>query len=511
MNRRRFLHNTITGAAVSGLAAQQTGPAPLRRVSGAKPRNVIFILTDDHRYDAFGFLKGQPWIETPVLDSLARDGVNFKNAYVTTSLCSPSRASILTGLYAHKHKIIDNNTAIPPGATFFPQYLQKAGYATAFVGKWHMGGESDDPQPGFDHWVSFRGQGSYLPTPDGLNVDGKRTPQGGYITDVLTGYALDWLRRQKKDQPYFLYLSHKAVHADFVPPPKYKDKYKDKEFVYPKTMAASGEYAQHRPMWVQNQRNSWHGVEYPYHSDLNIGEYYKRYMETLGGVDDSTGMVLDELRKRGELDSTLVIYMGDNGFQFGEHGLIDKRTAYEASMRVPMIGRCPELFGRNKTVEQPVANIDIMPTILSAAGLEPPAACDGMSMLPLAQGKTVDWRKELLYEYYWERNYPQTPTIHALRGERYKFIRYQGIWDIDELYDLQNDPLEANNLIFSREHQAIANQMRTRLFATLEKSHGMEMPLFPDRGGQSNRRDSAKSHAADFPPELYAAPPRKKN
>ena len=501
MKRRAFLQSAL------GAAAQT--PLQLGKRAGAQPRNVIFILTDDHRYDVFGFLKGQPWLETPTLDSLAADGVNFKNAFVTTSLCSPSRATILTGLYAHKHKIIDNNTAIPRGTTFFPQYLQQAGYSTAFIGKWHMGGESDDPQPGFDRWVSFRGQGSYLPTPDGLNVDGRRTPQGGYITDVLTKYALDWLRQQKKDKPYFLYLSHKAVHAEFVPPKKYEGKYRDKEFIYPKTMAAEGEYAQHRPMWVKNQRNSWHGVEYPYHSDLNIGEYYKRYAETLGGVDDSTAMVLEELRKRGELDSTLIIYMGDNGFQFGEHGLIDKRTAYEASMRVPTIARCPELFGRGKTVDRVVANLDIMPTILNAAGLEPPAYCDGLSWLPLAQGhQSADWRKELLYEYYWERNFPQTPTVHALRGDRYKLMRFQGIWDIDEFYDLQEDPLESRNLIFSEEHQPIIREMRGRLFATLERTNGMQMPLYPDRGEQENHRDAARSHAADFPAELYAPPRR---
>jgi len=161
---------------------------------------------DDHRYDALGFLKGQKWLETPHLDSLARDGAHLKNAFVTTSLCSPSRATILTGVYAHKHKIVDNNTAIPKGTTFFPQYLQKAGYKTGFFGKWHMGGESDAPQPGFDRWVSFRGQGTYLPSKNGLNVDGKNVPQKGYITDELTDYALDWLKGLKKGQPYFMYL-----------------------------------------------------------------------------------------------------------------------------------------------------------------------------------------------------------------------------------------------------------------------------------------------------------------
>ena len=319
--------------------ARRSRPHKLQR-----RRNVIFILADDHRYDAMGFLKAQPWLETPQMDRLAHEGAHFKNAFVTTALCSPSRASILTGVYAHKHRIVDNNTPIPPGTTFFPSYLQKAGYKTSFIGKWHMGAESDNPQPGFDNWVSFLGQGSYWPVRNGLNVNGKKVAQKGYITDELTDYALDWLGTIPREQPYFLYLSHKAVHADFQPAPRHKGMYKDAKFVYPPTMAASGEMAQHRPMWVQNQRNSWHGVDYPYHSVLDVGEYYKRYAETLMGVDESIGRVLGALDKRGQLDSTLVIYMGDNGFAFGEHGLIDKRTAYEESMRVPLLARCPELF-----------------------------------------------------------------------------------------------------------------------------------------------------------------------
>jgi N-acetylglucosamine-6-sulfatase len=509
MRRRNFLKKTLATSAAAGLLSAEPQAADrgeLARIPGVKPRNIIFILTDDHRYDALGFLKGQSWLETPHLDSLAHDGVYLKNAFVTTSLCSPSRASILTGKYAHKHGIVDNNTAIPRGTTFFAQYLQKAGYATAFIGKWHMGGEDDNPQPGFDRWVSFRGQGSYLPIPSGLNVDGKRVPQKGYITDELTGYALDWLRAQPRDRPHFLYLSHKAVHADFVPSAKHKGKYKDKEFVYPKTMADSGHYAQHRPMWVHNQRNSWHGVEYPYHSQLNIADYYKACMETLASVDDSTGRVLDALRERGELDSTLIVYMGDNGFAFGEHGLIDKRTAYEESMRVPLLARCPDLFRAGTTVNEVVANIDLMPTMLAAAGLVAPDYCDGTSWLPLAQNKPMKWREELLYEYYWERNFPQTPTVHALRGDKYKFIRYQGIWDSDELYDIAEDPIESRNLIFSEQHRPVVEAMRKRLFEILQKTDGMKMPLYPDLGSQQNHRNPNGSHAADFPPEFYQIP-----
>jgi len=501
IDRRGFLQSALAGASLQ--------PAvQINRRGGAKPRNMIFILTDDHRYDALGFLGGQKWLDTPVLDSVAHDGVHFRNAFVSTALCSPSRASILTGRYAHSHGIIDNNTTIPPGARFFPQYLQKAGYKTALIGKWHMGGESDAPQPGFDRWVSFRGQGSYVPNKNGLNIDGKHVPQKGYITSELTDYALDFIREQKSGQPYFLYLGHKAVHAEFIPPEEHKGKYKDKQFVFPKSMAKPDEPAQHRPMWTQNQRNSWHGVEYPYHSGLDIAEYYKRYMETFAGVDDSTGRILEELRKRTELDSTLIVYMGDNGFAFGEHGLIDKRTAYEESMRVPLLARCPELFPRGSTVDQVVANIDLMPTFLEAAGLDAPPQCDGASWLPLAQGRKIPWRTELLYEYYWERNFPQTPTMHALRGDRFKFIRYHGIWDMDELYDLQDDPAELHNLIFSPEHQSIAQEMRTNLFQTLEKSGGMHMPMYPDRGGQNRLRNPHGSHVADFPEEFYQPPQR---
>ncbi|BDC52356.1 acetylglucosamine-6-sulfatase [Bryobacterales bacterium F-183] len=491
---RRALLATAAGAALAQ-------PRP-------KKRNVIFILTDDHRYDAMGFLKGQEWLETPQLDRMAREGVHFKNAFVTTALCSPSRASILTGTYAHKHRIVDNNTPIPAGTTFFPAHLQKAGYKTGFFGKWHMGAETDEPKPGFDQWVSFRGQGTYLPNPNGLNVNGKKVPQKGYITDELTTYALDWLRTLPKDQPYFMYLSHKAVHSEFIPAERHKGRFKDKKFVYPPTMAATGEMAQHRPMWVQNQRNSWHGVEYPYHSKLDIEEYYKAYAETLLAVDESVGAVLDELKERGELESTLVIYMGDNGFAFGEHGLIDKRMAYEESMRVPMLARCPELFNGGRVVKEVVANLDIMPTVLAATGAAGPKGLDGQSWLPLAQGRTVaDWRKELLYEYYWERNFPQTPTMHALRGGRYKFIRYQGIWDIDELYDLQEDPLESRNLIYSPQHQDTIRAMRERLFDILEQTNGMNIPLQRDRGGVNGRRDADRSKAAEFPREFEQPPP----
>jgi N-acetylglucosamine-6-sulfatase len=271
-------------------------------------------------------------------------------------------------------------------------------------------------------------------------------------------------------------------------------------------MAPSGDMARDRPMWVQNQRNSWHGVEFPYHSDLDISEYYKRYAETLLGVDDSTGRILDALKKRGELDSTLVIYMGDNGFAFGEHGLIDKRTAYEESMRVPMLARCPELFPGGRTIEKVIANIDVAPTCLAAAGLEAPKSYQGLNFLPVLAGKETPWRDGLLYEYYWERNFPQTPTMHALRGERWKYIHYQGIWDTDELYDLQADPLEMHNLVRVPAHHDLVRELNAELFATLERTGGMYIPLNPDRGNQQTLRNPNGAPSADFPSYFIRQP-----
>ncbi len=483
MNRRQLL---------AGAASQ----LPARKTS--KARNVVFVLTDDHRYDALGFLKAQPFLETPHLDSLAREGVHCKHAFVTTALCSPSRASILTGRYAHSHRIVDNNTAIPPGTRYFTQDLQKAGYATAFIGKWHMGNASDDPQPGFDHWVSFRGQGSYVPSANGLNVNGKRVPQKGYITDELTDYALDWLGGRPKDKPYFLYLSHKAVHGTFIPADRHKGRYKNAQYKYPESMATE---FPHRPMWVRNQRNSWHGADFPYHVERDVASVYKDYAETLLGVDESMGRLLEALRKRGELDSTLIVYMGDNGHAFGEHGLIDKRTAYEESMRVPFLARCPELFSGGRTVNEMVANIDIMPTVFAAAGMPAPRGIDGRSLLPVLGGNASGWRQSLLYEYYWERNYPQTPTIFALREDRYKFIRAHGVWDLDELYDLAEDPFETRNLILSPAHKAIAQAMSKRMFETLKSTGGDSIPLYPDAGNVSTLRSRNRSGAAEFPGE----------
>jgi N-acetylglucosamine-6-sulfatase len=480
----------------------------------ARPRNIIFILTDDHRFDAMGFM-GHPFLETPHLDSLAKHGAHVPNAFVTTALCSPSRATILTGMYAHRHGVVDNNNPVRGDLVFFPQLLQKAGYRTGYFGKWHMGGDMSPPQRGFGRWVSFRGQGEYWPDRRGtpaatkakklgnmqLNVDGKEVPQKGYITDELTDYAVAWIREQPKEQPFFVYLSHKAVHSEFVPAERHAGRYRDKKLPIP----ASRMKHEDAPMWVQNQRNSWHGIDYPYHSTLDVETYYQRYCETLLAVDESVGRVLAELKTRGQLEDTLVVYMGDNGFGFGEHGLIDKRTAYEWSMRVPLLVQCPAAIPGGRKVTQVIANLDIAPTLLEAAGVPVPSGLDGRSFWALAQGKPAEWRNEFLYEYFWERNFPHTPTLHALRTDRYKYVHVHGLWDLDELYDLQEDPGETRNLINSRDHAALARQLNLRLFEVLEQTGGMAIPLQPDRGNPQNLRTNDK--AAPFPRAMVREEP----
>lgn len=493
--------------ALSAPTSTHAADLNLEKIKGAKPLNVIFILSDDHRYDVMSFL-GHPWVKTPAMDAMAKEGVYFKYAMVTTSLCSPSRGSILTGQYVHNHGVVDNNVLTKKGTVFFPQYLQKAGYQTAYFGKWHMGGHTDAPRPGFDRWVSFRGQGHYYPPKDrkwSLNVDGKSVPQKGYITDEITDYAIDWLNQTKKnDKPFFAYVSHKGVHGMFHPAKRHEGKYKGKPFPTPKTMANTKENYKDKPMWLKNQRNSWHGVDFAYHQSTDIKEHYRLYCEALLSVDESIGKLREWLKENGLAENTLVMYVGDNGFQWGEHGLIDKRTAYEASIRVPLLGVCPKRWKPGTTVEQVVANIDIAPTILEAAGLQTPKQMDGQSFFQLASGemKASEWRKNALYEYYWEYNFPHTPTTFALRGPQYKFIQYHGIWDIDELYDLKNDPLEEHNLIFSKEHQPRIRKMRAELHAILEKANANRVPFSHKRSMGANLRRESGSKPATFPPQL---------
>jgi len=465
---------TIPKAPVQGI------PAQLKVIAGQQKMNVIFILTDDHRYDFMGFTGKLPWQKTPALDKLAAGGAYFKNAFVTTALCSPSRASILTGQYSHVHTIIDNSSEEADGLVYFPQYLQKNDYQTSFFGKWHMGNEDDRPRPGFDHWESFRGQGVYYnPT---LNIDGEQVSykDSAYITDLLTDHAVGWLNQRDKTKPFFLYLSHKAVHAPFMPAKRHAGMYKNKKYTLPSTywQTLSDDYKDLKwPEWVKKQRHSWHGVDYAYHSRSNIEEMVQTYAETLMGVDESVQTVMDYLKANGLENNTMIIYMGDNGFSWGEHGLIDKRHFYEESVKVPFLVYAPGLFKGGQTINKMVQNIDIAPTVLQLAGLQKPTYMPGKSIVPLLKGNATEWRDKIFYEYFWEYDFPMTPTVFGVRTDKYKYIRYSGIWDQNELYDLENDPNEITNLIEKPEHANLVKKMAGDLFDWLEQTKGMQMPV----------------------------------
>jgi len=506
----------VWGFSQSILVAQNAVSLPQSKSPSVTPLNVVFVLCDDHRYDCLG-IEGHPFLETPHLDQLARDGAIMSKAYVTTSLCSPSRASILTGLYAHNHRVVDNYHPVEPSLVFFPQQMQQAGYETAFFGKWHMGGDVDDPQRGFDHWMAFKGQGTYWPdghgttrevpqtTYDGFNLNGRRVPQKGYITDELTQYAVEWLRSRDAAKPFFMYVSHKAVHADFVPADRHRGRYDGKKL--PISIPSVEQMDRgNLPMWVRNQRNSRHGADFGYNLDGFSPEvYYRRYCESLLAVDDSVGRLRETIDELGLSRQTLFIYMGDNGFQFGDHGLIDKRTAYEASARVPLIVAAEGVVPAGQRVEQLVGNIDIAPTILEATGSPSLVDADGVSFWGRLRGDAgqPSTRETLLYEYYWERNYPHTPTLHAVLGQRWKYIRCHGLWDRDELYDLEADPQELNNLIDDPRQQQRVRELNQVLWDLLFKSDGHEIPLLEDRGPTFPWRHPDEAPQAAFPSEYF--------
>jgi len=471
-------------SALIGVACLATTAGSAAWAAPEKP-NIVYIIVDDQRYDAMGFVNSDA--VTPNMDAMAKDGTYFKNAFVTTSLCGPSRASILTGMYAHNHGMVDNNKNDKVyDLNFFPQRLKEAGYQTGFFGKWHFGGVEKEAKPGFagfDKWVGFIGsnsQGNYYPVNEfggasELNVDGKVVKQKGYITDELTDYAVDWLDHRDKSKPFMLYLGHKGVHADFLPAPRHIGKLKGKVFKKPDSWVNNAENYQGKPRWVKDQRNSWHGIDFPYMENLDYNEWLQSYYETLMSVDESVGRVRQYLKEHNLDKNTIIMVMGDNGFMFGEHGLIDKRNAYEESIRVPLIASGPG-FDAGRVVDDVVANIDIAPTVLEAAGLPKPKDYDGSSFLSLGSGKAPaePRSKTFVYEYFWEYNFPYTPTTFAIRGEQYKYINYYGVWDTEELYDLQADPKEMNNLINSTDPQIVKvkQDLRQELFAKLGNHNG---------------------------------------
>ena len=393
----------------------------------------------------------------------------------------------------HRHRVVDNQRPVPKGTKFFPSYLQTSGYDTAFVGKWHMGHESDAARPGFNHWASFAGQGKYFDPI--INVNGNRKQFEGYNADILTSLALDWLK-QERDQPFFLYLSFKAVHYPFQPPKRFNKRYEDESIDYPETMANSEENYRSQSRWIRERRYSIHGIDHmetgAYDKDPvpSFDDFYKNYCEAVHGLDENIGRLLTYLDEAGLSKNTTVIYMGDNGFALGEHGFYDKRDAFEESIRVPLLVYAPDYVKSGTKINQMVQNIDIAPTVLSMCGVDAPktASMSGESFLPLLQGKNIPWRDHILYEYHWEWNFPATPTLFAIRNERFKYIYYHGVWDDNGFYDLKTDPHERFNLIHVPAFQQQIASMRNQLFTELESLDALNIPVRRPKGDRLDDR-----------------------
>ena len=458
----------------------------------ARQPNVLFILCDDLRPDALGCY-GSQHVKTPRIDALAADGVRFANAFCTTSLCSPSRASILTGLSAHRHGVRNNFTELPAALPHWPGRLREQGYATGYVGKWHMGEDNDASRPGFDWFVSHTGQGKYFDTEWNVNGERRETPKG-YYTTVVTDYALEWLKGRQAGQPWALCVGQKAPHSFYFPEPKYAHAFDDVRVPYP----ASAFQLDGKPDWIRQRLPTWHGIygplfdwrkSFPDTSPEAVKDFENMvhaYWGTVLSVDDSVGRLVEFLKSTRQWENTLVVFMGDNGLLEGEHGMVDKRTMHEPSIRIPLIARGPGL-PHGVVVEQQVLTVDVAPSLLDACGAPAIAGIDGRSWMNLATG-TGDpgWRTEWLYEYNYEKQFPYTPNIRGIRTDRWKFIRYphgDGTPDrhLAELYDLAADPDELLNLAADPAHAATRADLERRLAALLA-AHGLtaetdRMPL----------------------------------
>lgn len=420
--------------------------------SDAVRPNFIHIMVDDMAADSMGFSGRFTFMETPNIDKMAERGVVFNQFFVTTSLCSPSRASILTGRYAHGTGIPDNlsRRVLDPSLPTYPQLLQEAGYVTAHIGKWHMGSD-DQPRPGFSHWYGMKRQGVYFDPV--MNRNGKQELVKGYMTDIITEEALAFIRANR-DKPFALNLWHKAAHLPFQPAPRHADVFENVNFPKPETW--DNDYRD-RPSWMRRAGNygvhlqPWRNSEgKPIPESIPATPFtrkstarFRNHLSTLLAVDDSLGRIMAMLEELDLFDSTVVVFTADNGFFLGEYRRSDKRLQDEASIRVPMILQYPPLNNAGESISAIGLNIDFAPTILDWAGVEIPGSMQGESLRPLIEGKTDKVRDQFLYEYFQEQYAPGIPTILALRNENWKYVHYP--YDptaFDELFDLNSDPYE---------------------------------------------------------------------
>ncbi len=513
-NRRQFIKSIGVGAAALTLPGWLQSCA-----SEQKKPNILYIMSDDHAYQAISAY-GSKLIQTPNIDRIANEGVRFENSFVTNSICAPSRAVLLTGKYSHKNGLRDNRDKFDGSQVTFPKLLQKAGYQTFMIGKWHL---KTDPT-GFDDWKILVGQGSYYNPV--LIENGEKKKHIGYTTDLLTNFAIDELNQRDPDKPFCMLLHHKAPHRNWMPSPKYMDAFDDRELPLPETFyddyATRSAAAREADMRVENmylsfdmklqpgsyqketgtggnakaaatiekawkntyenlteeQKKAWNAhynkVNEEFKKKNLSGDallrwkyqrYIKDYLSCILSVDESVGRVLDYLDKNGLAENTVVVYTSDQGFYLGEHGWYDKRFMYEESLRMPLMLRYPKDVKAGQVAGAMVLNLDFAPTFLDYAGVKAPADMQGESFRAIARGvKPENWRTSIYYHYYeYPHGWHNVKRHYGVRTERYKLIHFYNDIDAWELYDLQKDPHELNNVIDDPDYTAIVKKLKLEL------------------------------------------------
>jgi len=456
--------------------------------------NFLVILIDDLRYDEFG-AGGHPYMKTPHIDRLAREGAMFERAFHTTPICSPNRASIVSGQYASRHGIIDN-VARDAMSHRLPNYhleLQRLGYETAHIGKWHMGNDGM-PRPGYDTWVSYDGHGK-LNGPR-LNHNGEYVQHAGYITDIMNGLAVDFLQR-KRSKPFSLFFAHKAVHPDaeqaadgtlrisaqggYVVPERHKDLYRDAMFPRSPNMLAPADVIKSKPAWADSFAMKAGAESQAILSALQSGdqEEIRLRARMMAAVDEGVGSIITVLEENGQLDNTFIVFFSDNGFFFGEHALgPERRFAYEEGIRSPFVVRYPRKVKAGSRRRELVICQDLAPTLIDLAGGKPGVQIQGRSLLPLFAAKRASWRKSILIEYWAEQAMPWLVgmTYKAVRTESYKYIHWVNrgkAGELDELYDLERDPFEIDNLNRNRKTAPVREKLRRELRRLVAEAVGL--------------------------------------
>ncbi|HUV41015.1 MAG TPA: sulfatase, partial [Sedimentisphaerales bacterium] len=427
------------------------------------------------------------------LDRIANEGIRFDNCFCTNSICAPSRAVILTGKYSHLNGVIDNIVEVDGRQQTFPKLLQTAGYQTAIIGKWHL----KSMPTGFDYWNILPGQGDYH-DPTFIEM-GRTKKHTGYVTDLITDFSIDWLKNRTADKPFFLMYHHKAPHRNWQPDDKHAKMYEDVEIPYPLTFnddyKTRSDAARQQEMTIAHHLSpkdlkvpppaDWKGTAEEWDSLGYKGEpwtppgkdlkgqalkkwkyqrYIKDYLRCIAAIDDNVGRLLDWLDGTGRAKNTIVIYTSDQGFYLGDHGWFDKRFMYEESLRMPFIVRFPGVIKAGSVNTDIALNLDFAPTFLDWADAPIPPDMQGESLRPLMQGKTLsDWRTSMYYHYYEYPGWHAVKRHYGVRTQRYKLIHFY--YDIDawELYDLQKDPHELNNVYDDPGYSGIVKQLKTEL------------------------------------------------